>query len=232
MALSVTLDDACESQLDVAVPVLDAFGVRATFYVLPARVRGRAEEWRAVAASGHELGCHTSTHPCSANFDFSRRNALEDYTVERIEGEIDRATARIEQLTGVTARTFAYPCGQSFVGRGEGRRSYVPSVARRFVAARSFHNQVANDPDRCDLAHLDAFSVDGMSAGELLGLVDSDGSRGRWVIVGGHEVGEGDAELTVRRDALEALCERAAADDGVWAAPVAEIADYLFTTRR
>ncbi|MGH9279687.1 MAG: polysaccharide deacetylase family protein, partial [Acidimicrobiales bacterium] len=68
--------------MEHAVPVLDAHGVRATFYVLPARVRRRVGDWRAVAAGGHEIGCHTSTHPCSGNFDFSRHNPLEDYTLD------------------------------------------------------------------------------------------------------------------------------------------------------
>lgn len=228
--LSVTLDDAAESQLDVALPVLDAHAVKASFYVLPARVRRRAAEWRAVAGGGHELGCHTSTHPCSGNFTFSRRNALENYTLERIEAEMDRASGRIESLTGVRPRTFAYPCGQSFVGRGEGRLSYTPSVARRFVAARGFHNQVANDPEHCDLLHLDAFSIDAMAPDEVVDLVDGDGATGRWVIVGGHEVGRG-GELTVRVDALEALCRRATAGD-VWVAPVAEVAEHLQAPER
>jgi len=32
--------------------------------------------------------------------------------------------------------TFAYPCDESFVDRGAGRKSYVPVVARYFFAAR------------------------------------------------------------------------------------------------
>jgi peptidoglycan/xylan/chitin deacetylase (PgdA/CDA1 family) len=225
MALSLTFDDARDSQLDIGVPVLDAHGVRATFFVLPARVRRRPGEWRALFERGHEIGNHTATHPCSANFAFSRANALEDYSLERIGAEIDRASSRIEALIGVRPRTFAYPCGQSFVGRGEARASYVPVVARRFVAARGYGSETSNDPGRCDLAHLEAFTVDGLDAERMLALVDDDGATGRWTILAGHDVGEG-GEQTVPVAALEALCRRIRRGD-VWVAPVAEVAAHL-----
>jgi peptidoglycan/xylan/chitin deacetylase (PgdA/CDA1 family) len=224
-ALSLSLDDARDSQLDVALPVLDAHGVRTTFYVLPARVWLRRPEWRTVVEAGHEIGNHTATHPCSANFEFSRTNALEDYTLGRIEADIDRASRRIEKLLGVRPETFAYPCGQSFVGRGEDRTSFVPVVARRFVAGRGYASETSNDPERCDLAHVDAFTVDGLGDDALVGLVDAAVASGRWVVMAGHDVGHG-GEQTVRVDALEALCRRAGESD-VWVAPVVEVARRL-----
>ncbi len=224
-ALSLSLDDARDSQLDVGLPVLDAHGVRATFYVLPGWVWLRRLDWRAVVEAGHEIANHTATHPCSANFEFSRTNALEDYTLGRIEAEIDRASRRIETLLGVRPETFAYPCGQSFVGRGEDRRSFVPSVARRFVAGRGYGSETSNDPERCDLAHLDAFTVDGLAADALVGLIDAAVASGRWLVMAGHDVGDG-GDQTVLVDALEALCRRGAEGD-VWVAPVVEVARHL-----
>ena len=41
VALSLSFDDARDSQLDVALPVLEEHGVSATFYVLPEPVRRR-----------------------------------------------------------------------------------------------------------------------------------------------------------------------------------------------
>ncbi len=225
VALSLSFDDARPSQLDVAMPVLRAHRVRASFYVLPAPVRCRLGEWRAVLAAGHEIGNHTATHPCSGNFAFSRGNALEDYTLERMEAEIDRSSDRIEALLGVQPSSFAYPCGQSFVGRGQSRTSYVPAVARRFLAARGYAGETSNDPVLCDLAHLEAFAVDGVDADGLVRLVDDDGADGRWVIMAGHDVGEGGAQ-TVAVSALEGLCRRLS-QGGVWVAPVAEVARHL-----
>jgi peptidoglycan/xylan/chitin deacetylase (PgdA/CDA1 family) len=225
VALSLSFDDARESQLDVALPALEAHGVRATFYVLPAHVWRRRREWQAVVDGGHEIANHTATHPCSGNFEFSRTNALEDYSLERMEAEIDRASYRIETLLGVRTETFAYPCGQSFVGRGEGRTSFVPLVARRFVAGRGYGSETSNDPGRCDLAHLDAFTIDGLDAAQLVDMVDAGTAAGRWVVMASHDVGEG-GEQTVLVDALQALCRRASQGD-VWVAPVVEVAKHL-----
>ena len=225
VALSLTFDDARDSQLDVAVPMLDAHGIRATFFVLPRPVSRRQSDWETVLKKGHEIGNHTVTHPCSGNFGFSRTNALEDYSLERMEAEIDEASADIERLLGVRSESFAYPCGQSFVGRGQGRTSYVPVVSRRFLAARGYGSETSNAPDRCDFAHLDAFAVDGLAPEEVVGLVDHAGATGGWVIMAGHDVGEC-GEQTVLVHALQALCHRVAQPD-VWVAPVAEVARHL-----
>jgi peptidoglycan-N-acetylglucosamine deacetylase len=225
VALSLSFDDARDTQLDSALPILDAYGLRATFFVLPEAMARRRSDWQAAVEKGHEIGNHTVTHPCSGNHPFSRNNALEEYSLERIKAEIDRASEGIEALIGVRPESFAYPCGHSFVGRGEERRSYVPLVARRFVAGRGYGSETSNDPDRCDFAHLDAFTVDGLDPEELVGRVDDAGATGRWVIMAGHDVGE-EGEQTVLVDALEALCRRVAQPD-VWAAPVAEVAKFL-----
>lgn len=66
VAVSLTFDDARDSQLEVLVPMLDTYGLRATFYVLPEPVSRRQPDWQAVVQAGHEIGNHTVTHPCSA----------------------------------------------------------------------------------------------------------------------------------------------------------------------
>ena len=145
--------------------------------------------------------------------------------MERVEAEIDGGSRSIEALLGVRPTTFAYPCGQSFVGRAESRTSYVPVVARRFVAARGYAGETANDPWRCDLAHLEAFVVDGLGADALMSLAHGDGAGGRWVVMAGHDVGDGGGQTVLVR-ALDALCRRLARLP-VWCAPVREVALHL-----
>jgi peptidoglycan-N-acetylglucosamine deacetylase len=128
-AFSLSFDDARLSQIDQGMEILDAHGLKATFFVQIGPLQQRLEQWRRVIAGGHEIGNHTLTHPCSGNFRFSRTNALEDYTLERIEQDILAANQQIEALLGVVPQTFAYPCGQTYVGRGVNLRSYVPVVA-------------------------------------------------------------------------------------------------------
>ncbi|MDZ7371637.1 MAG: polysaccharide deacetylase family protein [candidate division KSB1 bacterium] len=230
-AVSLTFDDARLSQVDRGIPLLDRMGVRATFYISPDNAKQRLEGWRAAVAEGHEIGNHTVTHPCTGNYAFSRHNALEDYTLERIEAEIRQANEFIENELGVRAVTFAYPCGQTFVGRGAEVQSYVPLIARLFIAARGWSNQEVNNPLVCDPAQLLAVECDGKSFAELRAWVDKAAREGGWLIFAGHEIGDGGPQTTLVAS-LEALC-RYAADpaNAVWIAPVESVARYLIEHR-
>src|SRR4051812_28311736 len=86
-ALSLTFDDARLSQADFGFDILDAHGVKATFYVLFDGLENRLDAWKAAVANGHEIGNHTVTHPCGCNFLFSKHNPIEDYTLERMQEE-------------------------------------------------------------------------------------------------------------------------------------------------
>jgi hypothetical protein len=136
VAVSLSFDDARPSQLDVAFPLLEKCGAKATFYVCPYNFEVRAAEWRRVKAAGHEIGNHTVSHPCSGNFDFCRSNALENYTLKDIEKEMLECNRRVEAVCGCVPATFAYPCGNTFVGRGKKLHSYIPVVAKHFLAGR------------------------------------------------------------------------------------------------
>src|SRR5437867_2466851 len=83
-AVSLTFDDARPSQSE-ALRILDAHGVKGTFYISLAAAEQNIEIWRSAVAGGHEIGNHTMSHPCSANFPWARKSALEDYTLERME---------------------------------------------------------------------------------------------------------------------------------------------------
>jgi len=213
------------------VPVLDHYGIAATFYVLAQEVRHRLDAWQHVAASGHEIGNHTATHPCSANHNVgaaAQRFALEEFSLTRIAADIDRASDDIESLFGVRPVTFAYPCGHSFVGRGLSKASFVPIVARRFVAGRGYRSEDANDPTVCDLAELDAYQIDGLAPTELMTLVDN-AEPDRWVVLVGHHIGQA-GEFTVDAGALETLSRHVAADKNIWVAPVRDVARYILET--
>ena len=92
MAVSLTFDDARLSQPDKGIPILDNYGVKATFYISPGSMLNRLEAWKAAVKNGHEIGNHSILHPCSGNFLWSRSRALEDYTMERMKTELDSAS--------------------------------------------------------------------------------------------------------------------------------------------
>ncbi len=231
-ALSLTFDDARPSQLDTGVGVFAEFGVKVTFYVSPAGVAARRGEWLDVVRDGHEIGNHTVNHPCSGNFAFARDVALEEYTVARMQDEITAADRFIDEQLDVRPKTFAYPCGQTFVGRGRACRSYVPLVAERFLAGRGYRAESANDPGFCDLSRLDAAGCDNLSAEELIRLIDTARSTGAWLILCGHEIGTPDDRLNTDPAALRRALEYALNErTDIWIAPVAEVASHVRSER-
>lgn len=189
-AVSLTFDDGRPSQIDTGLPLLEKLGIRVTFFVLPGNVEKRLEGWKRAAALGHEIANHSMTHPCTANYAFSRANALEDYDLERMARDIDAAQQAIRRLLGVTPVSFAYPCGQSFVGRGQQARSYVPLVAERFLLGRGYMGEAANDPLVFDPAQAMGTPFDDMAPAEALKLLEAAARDGRWIIFVGHDIGE------------------------------------------
>ena len=226
-AVSFSFDDARLSQVDAGLAVLEAAGVKATFYLSPPNLEKRLDGWKKAVAAGHEIANHSRSHPCTANYRFSATNALEDYTLATIEADIAGANADIARLLGVTPVSFAYPCGQKFVGRGAGVRSYVPVVAKRFESGRGYLDESPNDPQRCDLAQLMGTGVDGLSLSDMQRLAAAAVAEGRWIVFAGHEIGKPAAQSTDAA-ALEAFC-RYAKDpaSGIWIGTVAEIARYV-----
>jgi len=226
-AVSLSFDDARVSQIDTGLALLKRQLVKVTFFVQAEQVRKRLDGWKKAVADGHEIGNHSNTHPCTANYSFSRLNALEDYTLEMMAAQLDGANAEIHDLLGVKPRTFAYPCGQKFVGRGLDVRSYVPLVAERFLVGRGYLDESANDPHVCDLAQAMGTSFDDMEFEQMRNQVEQAANEGRWVIFVGHEIGKRGYQVTDTA-ALEALCEYLKDPaHGIWLGTVAEIAEYI-----
>ena len=231
-AVSLTFDDARLSQIDVGIPILDKYKVKATFYISPDNLEERLGGWKQAVKNGHEIGNHTMTHPCTGNYAFSKENALEDYTLHRIEAEIDRANDIIQKKLGVKLATFAYPCGQTFVGRGKDVKTYVPLVAARFVTGRGAGGEDANDPVVCDLSQLLAMGSDGLTFEQLKILIDKAAAEGRWLILCGHEIGLGGYQTTFGQT-VEKLCRHAQDPaNGLWIDTVGKIGTYILKNRK
>lgn len=229
-AVSLTFDDGLSSQLELAIPLLNRYGLQGTFYVNP---RDDYEQqllpWRAAAEASHEVGNHTVSHPCSKNFPFiadNNRRALEEMTLAEIEAEIVLAGERIRSvIPQQAAMSYGYTCYQPFVGRGATRQSYVPVVAKHCVAGRG-RGERPNDPRYCDLWYLWSTPCERMTGAELVGLAEQAPAQGRWSILTFHGVSEG--HLSVAPGDLEELCDFLARNRSrIWTAPVATIAQRV-----
>ena len=227
VAVSLTFDDGRLSQVDKGITLLDQYNVKATFYLMPSSLKERLEGWKKAAASGHEIGNHSLNHPCSGNFEWSRHKALENYSLEQMRNELSTSNKEIETLLGVKSEVFAYPCGQTFIGRGVNTKSYVPIVAELFLCGRGWMDEAPNDPTYCDFAQLTGVEMDGKDFDQILLMLEDAKKSGQWLVLAGHEMGDSGPQTT-RLAMLQKLMEYAQNPaNGIWLQPVGTVAKYI-----
>ncbi|WP_221406366.1 polysaccharide deacetylase family protein [Daejeonella rubra] len=227
IAISLSFDDARASQVDAGTALLDQYGVKGTFYVVPNSVKQRLEGWKKAVASGHEIGNHSFNHPCTGNFPWSRQKAIENYTLKQMRNELILANKDIKELLGVEAEVFAYPCGQTYIGRGENTESYVPVVSKLFLSGRGWLDEGPNAPQFCDLAQLTGMEMDGKDFDQILPFIENARKSGAWLVLAGHEMGTS-GNQTTRLSMLKKLIEYSQdPKNGIWIAPVGTIAKYI-----
>ncbi|MFB3905282.1 MAG: D-alanyl-D-alanine dipeptidase [Acidobacteriota bacterium] len=231
-AVSLSFDDARPSQVDSGVPLLDRYHVRATFFVSPDRLADRLEVWKRAVAGGHEIGNHSLVHPCSGNFPWARHKALENYTLEQMRAELAAANQRIRETLGVVPTSFAYPCGQTFVGRGTNLKSYVPLVAETFKASRLWLGESSNDPSFCDMAQILSVPSDDVDFDHLKPTIEQAMKNGQWLVLAGHDIAESGPRQVTRLKMLEELC-RYVSDprNGIWIDTIDRVASYILAQR-
>lgn len=227
IAISLSFDDARASQVDAGTALLDEYGVKATFYVVPNSVKQRLEGWKKAAENGHEIGNHSYNHPCTGNFPWSRQKAIENYTLKKMKKELIMANHEIENLLGIKSEVFAYPCGQTYVGSGKNTRSYVPVVSKLFLSGRGWLDEGPNAPQFCDPAQLTGMEMDGKEFEQILPLIENAKKTGAWLVLAGHEMGSSGSQTT-RLSMLKKLIEYAQNPaNGIWIAPVGTVVKYI-----
>ncbi len=232
-ALSLTFDDGLPNQLEKAVPLLAEFDLRATFYLSPRGNdwRERLAPWQAIHEAGHEIGNHSLSHTCSRGFaDNPNARGLETMTLEDIEADVTEAEQRLAEAFPVDGRrSYCYPCFQSHVGQGLTRQSYVPVIAKHFIAARGL-GEVPNHPATADLHYLWSWMIRGHHGTQLVGMAEQAAARGRWGILTFHGIHFG--HLPVADVDLRELLQHLHRSPHIWVAPVREVAQAIVKWRQ
>ncbi|MDX8341523.1 polysaccharide deacetylase family protein [Draconibacterium sp. IB214405] len=135
-AVVFTYDDGLDCHLDIAVPQLDEYDLKGTFFCTgnSPSLYNRTEEWHTISKHGHELGNHTLFHPCDGTGQdwVKAEYDLRTYTPEQIVAELKTANTLLKAVDGNTERTYGYTCSH-FVANGV---DFTDSVKNMFVAAR------------------------------------------------------------------------------------------------
>ncbi len=225
-AIALTYDDSLDSQLDIALPQLDRHGFKATFYLTIERsaFESRVDEWRAVAADGHELGNHTLFHACRASLpdrDWVTPEAdLDTYSVTRMVKEVAIANTVLKLVDGEDERTFAYPCGESSAGG----TSYIDALKSLVTGARGAGEGVL--AAGFDPYAITTYGVPDASAEAMIAYVDDAVERGALGTFTFHGIGGDYLSVSAEAHAglLDYLNERRA---DIWVAPLDDILRYV-----
>jgi len=103
MYISLTFDDGWKSQYDNAVPILNNYQFKATFYIITQYMYTEDSNYMNFGTvinlfkQGHEIGAHTATHP--------------NLTINNEFIEISRSLIDL-QYFGLPVKSFAYPYGK------------------------------------------------------------------------------------------------------------------------
>lgn len=224
-AVCLTYDDGLDSHLDVAIPALDTYGLKGTFYCtgFSSSLHERIEDWRAITLNGHELGNHTLFHPCDGErFDWVRSEYdLRTYTIYQLRRELYTANTLLEAVDGKKERTFAYTCSDFEAHQ----INFVDSIRDMFVAARS-EGPVPEAMDYVDLHFAPSWGVVDPTGAELIEYVKKAQEKGTIAIFMFHSVGGG--YLNVSAEAHQELLSYLAENrDLIWTDTFLNVMKYV-----
>lgn len=233
-AVSLTYDDGLPVHYTLVDPLLRHYGLLATFYpMIQSDLRLHPENWRQLAAAGHELGNHTIFHPCRQPSPdpypwLEERYDLRRYTPAQMRAELEVANLVLYLLDGLTDRSYGSTCCDMTVGHGATEQALEPMLADLFVAARGvLTNRVAGPRRDFDLFNLGCISADGRSLEDLTQLVEQASKSGGWAVLMIHGIGAGTHDLYLDAGVHEHFIDWLSSQQGVWTAPVRTIAQYI-----
>jgi peptidoglycan-N-acetylglucosamine deacetylase len=232
-AIVLTYDDALRSQLDVAIPQLDAAKFKGTFFLDGDISSDAMLRWRKAAARGHELGNHSLFHPCPQAMLPDRKNYLTDnYDVARMLEEIAAMNNILFGIDGLRSRTFSVPCSQTLVGGADYTEPLRGSGLIRSVrtGGDQWNSVVTN------FQALDAFKVPSYGpvkdpgAAELIAYVERVRAVGGLGVLQFHGVG-GDY-LEVSAQTHQTLVDYLKNRPDIWVGTFQEVMDYVSSHTR
>nr|PZN25965.1 MAG: polysaccharide deacetylase [Pseudomonadota bacterium] len=201
-AVSYTFDDANASQIE-HFPVLDALGVRMTFYLTTGKPEASDATWARALARGHELGNHAKSHAMQASAE-----------------EIEAATAFIEETFGVRPRTMASPYGHA---------SYTELARSRFLVNRGVGGSHVVPNDHTDPFYLPCYVPPANARARAFDeRVHAARADGAWllVLVHGFLGGTDYAYQPIALEEFVASVEHARGFGDLWIDSVVNIAAY------
>lgn len=230
-AVNLAYDDALNSQLDNAIPALDKYNLKGTFYLTLASdtISNRLDGWRAAAANGHELANHTIFHQCSGavagreSWLVPHRD-LDKISVDALADQIRFANTVLFAIDGKRERTYTTPCGDLKAGG----QDYIPAIKGDFVAIKSAFGGVTPDMRTLDPYAVTVAVPDNVTGKQLIAIVKEAAQKGTMANFTFHGIG-GD-HIAVSKEAHEELLKYLADNKDIyWVDTFLNIMKYVKT---
>lgn len=194
-AVCLTYDDALDGHLDVAIPQLDAAGLKGTFFCTgnSPTLYKRMEDWRAAARNGHELGNHTLFHPClgvkanGTKQDWVKPEYdLRNYTFAQLMNELKTENTLLKAIDGKESRSYGYTCSDCMAGE----INFTDSIKKLFVGARS-DGKIPDTMKGYNVYLTPSWGVNSPTAEQLINYINEAKEKGTIAIIMFHSVGGG-----------------------------------------
>lgn len=215
--ICLTYDDGMVTQYQNALPHLNQYNLKGTFYINNVSTREAVAAWRDASKAGHELGNHTLFHPCPKSLGWLEEVTTDYYTVDIMMDEIKTVNAILD-LTEQEGkkRSFAYPCNNMFLGE----ESYKDDIANSdmITYARTGSQEktiLRKDDQRVDLMNVPSWAVaegtqfaemkeyvDKVLVQEGIGVIQFHGVGGEWLSVSNEDHLELIEYLSDRKDRI------------------------------
>jgi peptidoglycan/xylan/chitin deacetylase (PgdA/CDA1 family) len=178
--VSLTFDDAWRSQFTAGKPVLDKYGMKATFYMLTGVTADpeymTVDQMKQILAGGHEVASHTIDHP-----------HLPTLSAAEIDRQLKDSQAALRGWMGPSvAKNFCTPFGEY--------NSTVVSTAKKYYRSHRSTDEGFNTKDATDVYNIKVQNILGTTTPAQVGLwVDQAKRDNSWLVLVYHEVGANSA---------------------------------------
>ena len=173
--VSFSFDDNANGQAGIVRPLLNAAGIKGTFYTPTSFIQPDNEaalgwsQMKAMVAEGHEMAGHSITH-----------KDMPTLNIGELERELSEPIANIAAQTGAKVRSFATPSGTYSQREFAFMEKYYESHRTAFNGANDF----AMDPYQ-----LYGLSGDG-DVNKIIADIEDAAASDRWIILIYHQVNE------------------------------------------
>lgn len=227
-AVNLAYDDALDSQLDNAIPALNKYGIKGTFYlnVVSPTLVNRLDDWRAAAQKGHELGNHSIFHQCSKSSPgrdwVTADRDLDKVSVIQMQDQVKVTNAFLHAIDGKTERTYTPPC----IDLNAGGSNYVEGLKSEFVAIKAKSGGVTPEMKTLDPYAVGVDFPTNVTGAQLIAVVKEAAAKGTMANFTFHGIG-GD-HLVVSNQAHEELLKYLADNkDTYWTDTFVTIMKYV-----